>query len=103
MRLVLLWLSANYEQFISLHTQEDYLVHTHKMVSWFMFLKVLTGSYLFILEELITKKIVYHLFEVVVEFHRFVFLSYSLMNLAMCDFSYDALCTHWLSLKGVTL
>nr|GEV47143.1 hypothetical protein [Tanacetum cinerariifolium] len=26
-----------------------------------------------------------------------------LKNLAMCDFSYDALCTHWLSLKGVTL
>nr|GEY21015.1 hypothetical protein [Tanacetum cinerariifolium] len=24
-------------------------------------------------------------------------------DLAMCDFSYDALCTHWLSLKGVTL
>nr|GEW68107.1 putative reverse transcriptase domain-containing protein [Tanacetum cinerariifolium] len=26
-----------------------------------------------------------------------------LKDLAMCDFSYDALCTHWLSLKGVTL
>nr|GEU75865.1 putative reverse transcriptase domain-containing protein [Tanacetum cinerariifolium] len=25
------------------------------------------------------------------------------LDLAMCDFSYDALCTHWLSLKGVTL
>ncbi|GJV76175.1 hypothetical protein Tco_1507759 [Tanacetum coccineum] len=24
-----------------------------------------------------------------------------LKNLAMCDFSYDALCAHWLSLKGV--
>nr|GEX56384.1 hypothetical protein [Tanacetum cinerariifolium] len=26
-----------------------------------------------------------------------------LKDLAMCDLSYDALCTHWLSLKGVTL
>nr|GEU87237.1 hypothetical protein [Tanacetum cinerariifolium] len=26
-----------------------------------------------------------------------------LKDLEMCDFSYDALCTHWLSLKGVTL
>ena len=52
------------------------LVYTHKMFSWFMFLKVLTGSYLFILEELITKKIVYHLFEVEVEFFGYVFLSY---------------------------
>nr|GEU66667.1 RNA-directed DNA polymerase, eukaryota, reverse transcriptase zinc-binding domain protein [Tanacetum cinerariifolium] len=26
-----------------------------------------------------------------------------LKDLAMCDFSYDALCTHWLSLKGVAL
>nr|GEV28219.1 retrovirus-related Pol polyprotein from transposon TNT 1-94 [Tanacetum cinerariifolium] len=26
-----------------------------------------------------------------------------LKDLAMCDFSYDALCTYWLSLKGVTL
>nr|GEY96009.1 hypothetical protein [Tanacetum cinerariifolium] len=26
-----------------------------------------------------------------------------LKDLAMCDFSYDALCTHWLSFKGITL
>ena len=50
------------------------------MVSWFMFLKVLTGSYLFILEELITKKIVYHLFEVEVEFLGYVFLSYLIVG-----------------------
>ncbi|GJZ73511.1 hypothetical protein Tco_0637657, partial [Tanacetum coccineum] len=35
-----------------------------------------------------------------VEFHR---CYEDLKNLAMCDFSYDALCAHWLSLKGVTL
>nr|GEV00241.1 uncharacterized mitochondrial protein AtMg00810-like [Tanacetum cinerariifolium] len=30
-------------------------------------------------------------------------LDEDLKDLAMCDFSYDALCTYWLSLKGVTL
>ena len=55
-----------------------------------MFLKVLTGSYLFVFEELITKKIVYHLFEVEMEFIRYVFLSYliargNLFVLYCCD------------------
>ena len=75
------------------HTQVIGFTHTRWLVN-LLFLKVLTGSYLFILEELITKKIVYHLFEDEVELFGFVFLLYSLMNLAMCDFSYDALCTH---------
>ncbi|GJW74417.1 hypothetical protein Tco_0133787 [Tanacetum coccineum] len=34
------------------------------------------GSYLDLLEELVTKKVIYHLFDDEVEFHRFVFLSY---------------------------
>nr|GEX74485.1 hypothetical protein [Tanacetum cinerariifolium]GEX74487.1 hypothetical protein [Tanacetum cinerariifolium] len=34
---------------------------------------------------------------------KFVKAADSPLDLAMCDFSYDALCTHWLSLKGVTL
>ena len=47
MRLVLLWLSANYEQFVRLHTQ---------VISF--------------LDSLVTKKVDYHIFDVVVVFHK---------------------------------
>ena len=57
-----------------LHTQKIICLHTQRKK--FMFLKDSKGSYLVFIEELITKKINYHLFDVVVEFHRFVFLSY---------------------------
>jgi hypothetical protein len=52
---------------IGLHT---YRGSSHTQGVWFMFLKDLR---LVLIEELITKKGEYHLFDVVVEFHKFVF------------------------------
>nr|GEV16994.1 copia protein [Tanacetum cinerariifolium] len=51
----------------------------------------------------LTKKIWCGCYTLMITCSRLNDVDKDLKDLAMCDFSYDAICTHWLSLKGVTL